>query len=91
MLILGVMTAEERVAVFLLDLSRRLEARGQSPTEFIMRMTRREIGSHLAMTLETVSRMLSKFQIDGLISATHKHICVLDHAGLRKCASHHRG
>ena len=83
LLLLGVMTAEERVAIFLLNLSQRLKARGYSPTDFILRMTRRDIGSYLGMKLETVSRMLSKFRNDGLIDARHKHIHVLDLAGLR--------
>ena len=68
MLLLGTMRAEERLATFLLNLSRRLVARGYSPSEFNLRMTREEIGSYLGLKLETVSRAFSRVQDDGLIS-----------------------
>src|SRR5690606_26682967 len=42
MLLLGSMRAEERLAVFLLNLSQRFAARGYSSTEFHLRMTREE-------------------------------------------------
>lgn len=78
MLLLGTMRAEERLAAFLLNLSERFTARGYSPREFILRMTREEIGSYLGLKLETVSRMFSKFHDDGLVSAQQKHITILD-------------
>ncbi len=78
MLLLGSMRAEERLAAFLLNLSERFTARGYSPREFILRMTREEIGSYLGLKLETVSRMFSKFQDDGLVSAQQKHITIFD-------------
>ncbi len=52
MMLLGTMSAEQRVAAFLLNLSTRLKARGYSPAEFYLRMTREEIGSYLGMKLE---------------------------------------
>jgi CRP/FNR family transcriptional regulator, anaerobic regulatory protein len=55
MMLLGSMNAEERLAAFLLNLSQRLKARGYSPSEFHLRMSRAEIGSYLGMKLETVS------------------------------------
>ncbi|WP_168790211.1 fumarate/nitrate reduction transcriptional regulator Fnr [Paraburkholderia aromaticivorans] len=82
MMLLGTMSAEERVATFLLNLSDRLRMRGYSPAEFHLRMTREEIGSYLGIKLETVSRMLSKFQRDGLLDARGKDIRILDHEGL---------
>ena len=77
MLLLGNMRAEERLAVFLLNLSERLRARGFAANEFILRMSREEIGSYLGLKLETVSRTLSRFNQDGLISVEHKHIKLL--------------
>src|SRR5262249_34316212 len=62
MMLLGSMRAEERLATFLLNLSRRFTARGYSPSEFHLRMTREEIGSYLGLKLETVSRLFSRFQ-----------------------------
>lgn len=74
MRILGSMRAEERLAAFLLNLSLRLEARGFSPSSLVLRMTREEMGSYLGLKLETVSRTLSKFQDEGLLSVHHRHI-----------------
>ena len=85
MLLLGTMRAEERLATFLLNLSQRFTARGYSPSEFNLRMTREEIGSYLGLKLETVSRAFSKFQEDGLISVQQKHVQILDVAGLKRC------
>jgi CRP/FNR family transcriptional regulator, anaerobic regulatory protein len=82
MMLLGTMSAEQRVATFLLNLSDRLRMRGYSPTEFHLRMTREEIGSYLGIKLETVSRMLSRFQRDGLVDIRGKDIRILDHEGL---------
>jgi CRP/FNR family transcriptional regulator len=78
MMLLGSMRAEERLATFLLNISQRLRARGYSPTDFHLRMTREEIGSYLGMKLETVSRTFSKFQAQGLISAHQKQTSILD-------------
>jgi CRP/FNR family transcriptional regulator len=84
MLLLGTMRAEERLATFLLNLSQRFAARGYSPSEFNLRMTREEIGSHLGLKLETVSRAFSRFQEDRLISVQLKDIRILDVEGLRR-------
>ena len=84
MLLLGSMNAEERLAMFLLNLSQRFAARGYSPSEFNLRMTREEIGSYLGLKLETVSRTLSKFQEEGLIGVQQKFIRILDSAGLER-------
>jgi CRP/FNR family transcriptional regulator len=63
---LGTMEGEAKVANFLLSLASRLAARGYSSTEFNLRMSRSEIGSYLGLTLETVSRIVSKLQRLGL-------------------------
>ncbi len=83
MMLLGTMRAEERLAAFLLNLSQRFVARGFSSHEFHLRMTRDEIGSYLGLSLETVSRLFSRFQVDDLITVQQKHIRILDVAGLR--------
>jgi CRP/FNR family transcriptional regulator len=84
MLLLGSMRAEERLATFLLNLSRRFVRRGYSPTEFHLRMTREEIGSYLGLKLETVSRLFSSFQKDGLIEVQQKHVRIRDSGGLER-------
>jgi CRP/FNR family transcriptional regulator len=83
MMLLGTMRAEERLAAFLLNLSQRFLARGFSPREFHLRMTRDEIGSYLGLSLETVSRLFSRFQADGLITVQQKHILIHDIAALK--------
>jgi CRP/FNR family transcriptional regulator, anaerobic regulatory protein len=83
----GVMHAEERLAAFLLNLSQRFEARGYSRTEFVLRMTRAEIGSFLGLKLETVSRVLSRFAQDGLIDVNQKHVRIVNPDGLRQIVS----
>ena len=82
MLQLGSMHAEERVAAFLLNLSDRFSALGYSPSEFILRMSRDEIGSLLGMKLETVSRIFSKFQKNVLIKIERQHIQIVNIEGL---------
>jgi hypothetical protein len=77
MLLLGNMRAEERIAAFLLNLSQRLHHRGFAANDFILRMSREEIGSYLGLKLETVSRTLSRFHQEGLIVVEHKHVRLL--------------
>ncbi|MDH4175256.1 MAG: fumarate/nitrate reduction transcriptional regulator Fnr [Betaproteobacteria bacterium] len=84
MMLLGSMRAEERLATFLLNLSRRFRRRGYSATEFHLRMTRDEIGSYLGLKLETVSRLFSSFQKDGLIDVQQKHVRIRDSEGLER-------
>ena len=87
MMLLGGMRAEERLAAFLLNLSQRYAARGYSASEFHLRMTRAEIGQYLGMKLETVSRTLTKFQEQGLISVNNKHVELQDLVRLRQVMS----
>jgi CRP/FNR family transcriptional regulator len=82
MMLLGSMRAEERLAAFLLNLSRRFRRRGYSPTDFHLRMTREEIGGYVGLKLETVSRLFSRFHEDGLIEIQQKHVRILDVPGL---------
>jgi CRP/FNR family transcriptional regulator len=84
MLLLGSMRAEERLAAFLLNLVQRLHARGFSQSEFVLRMTREEIGSYLGLTLETVSRTLSKFMSDGIVEIDQRKVRIVDPEGLRR-------
>ena len=84
MLLLGSMRAEERLAVFLLNLTQRLRTRGFSASSLILRMTREEIGSYLGLKLETVSRAFSRFQEDGVLSVKQRQIEVLNPDALQK-------
>ena len=59
-LLLGSMTAEERLVTFLLNLSKRHAARGYSASQFRLSMSRYEIGNYLGMRLETIGRLLKQ-------------------------------
>ena len=84
MMLLGTMRAEQRLASFLLDLGDRYQARGYSSCEFVLRMTREEIGSHLGLKLETVSRLFSQFHDAGLIEVDYRHVRIVDVQGLER-------
>lgn len=82
MLLLAGLTAEARVATFLLNMSTRMQDRGYSGSSFTLRMTREEIGSYLGMQLETVSRALSRFQREGWIAVSGKQIEIANKSAL---------
>ncbi|MCY0855665.1 fumarate/nitrate reduction transcriptional regulator Fnr [Cupriavidus sp. D39] len=81
---LGSMRAEERLAAFLINLSERLSARGYSASEFVLRMSREEIGSYLGLKLETVSRLFSRFAEAGLIQIRQRHVKLVDMVGIKQ-------
>jgi len=83
---LGGMRAEQRLAAFLLNLSQRLSVLGYSSVEFVMRMSREEIGNYLGLTLETVSRLFSRLNREGLIRIRQREVRILDMDGLRRLA-----
>jgi CRP/FNR family transcriptional regulator, anaerobic regulatory protein len=84
MLLLGSRCAEERLALFLLNLAGRYQVRGYSSSEFVLRMTREEIASYLGLKLETVSRLFSHLQEEGLIQVQGRAIKLLDLAALKQ-------
>jgi CRP/FNR family transcriptional regulator, anaerobic regulatory protein len=86
MLLLGSMRADERIAAFLLDLSDRYGQRGYSPTEFVLHMTRQEIGSYLGLKLETVSRAFSRLQEDGLLQVQGRAVKLVAPSALGRLA-----
>jgi CRP/FNR family transcriptional regulator len=88
MLLLGSMTAEQRLAAFLVSLSRRHQRLGFSASRFVLRMTREEIGNYLGLTLETVSRLLSRFQREGLLQVRAREIELLKPDALKEMVGH---
>ncbi|WP_354684403.1 helix-turn-helix domain-containing protein [Cupriavidus necator] len=83
---LALMTAEERLVTFLLWIADGFAARGFSSSEFILRMSREEIGSYIGLTLETVSRQFSRLDDSGLIRVRHRRVELLDKPALRAIA-----
>ncbi|OLU14802.1 MULTISPECIES: fumarate/nitrate reduction transcriptional regulator Fnr [unclassified Pseudomonas] len=78
MLLLSKKTADERIATFLVNLSARFSARGFSANQFRLSMSRNEIGNHLGLAVETVSRVFTRFQQSNLIEAEGKEVHILD-------------
>ncbi|WOH67919.1 helix-turn-helix domain-containing protein [Bradyrhizobium sp. BWA-3-5] len=81
MLLLGRKTSLERVAAFLIEMDRRSTAAGV----LALPMCRRDIADYLGLTLETVSRALSRLHdldILGFIGNTQRQIVLLDRAKL---------
>jgi CRP/FNR family transcriptional regulator len=78
LLLLGKKSAEERLATFLVSMSKRLRQRGLSATDFYLSMSRHEIGNYLGLAVETVSRLFTRFQDEGLLKVDRKHIQLLD-------------
>jgi CRP/FNR family transcriptional regulator len=76
--LLGKKNAEERLASFLKGLSCRFKRRGFSATDFYLSMSRNEIGNFLGLAVETVSRLFTRFQDDGILRVDRKHIELLD-------------
>lgn len=77
-LLLSKMNAEERLAAFIYNLSKRYSARGFSSREFRLTMTRGDIGNYLGLTVETISRLLGRFQKLGVLSVQGKYITIND-------------
>lgn len=89
LVMLGGLRSDARVAHFLTTQAEHHAALRFSPQSFRLRMTRREIGSYLGLTLETVSRTLSNLDAAGIISVDQRSINILKPEALRAmlCAS----
>ena len=78
MMLLGKMNGEERLATYLLSMSNGLEKRGLSSIQFNMSMSRSDIGNYLGMAEETISRIFTRFQEEGLITLQRRHVTIND-------------
>ena len=87
MLLLGNMRAEQRFAVFLVNLSARYLARGHSPTCFQLRMSREDIGNYLGLTIESISRLLSRFIKQGWVKVDKREVTLLEPVVLKALAA----
>ena len=94
MLLLSRKTAEERVATFLLDMSKRIGTAacahgdgGSADNTLALPFTRQQIGDILGLTIETVSRQMSALKRDGVIALpSRREIAILDRARLEALA-----
>ncbi len=78
------MNADQRMAIFLLDLSRRYAAQGGSASELKLRPMRDDIGSYLGLTSGTISRTFTKFDEAGLIAVRRGSVRILDRDSLER-------
>ena len=78
LLVLGKMVAERKLANFFLDISSAMHDRGRSSSNFVLSMQRQDIGNYLGLAIETVSRLISRFQYAKLLEINHRQIRILD-------------
>jgi len=82
----GDWSADQRMAAFLLGLSQRLAMRGFSPRRFQLTMARTDIGNYLRLAPETVSRVLKRFQDEGLVVVDRREVELSDVSRLEALA-----
>ncbi len=78
LLMLGKKMADVRLAAFLLNLSCRFRTRGFSPNEFNLSMSRHDIANYLGLAVETVSRLFTRFQEDGILEVHRRLVTIRD-------------
>lgn len=77
-MLLSKKNADDRVASLLLSLSARHQRRGLSQSSFRLPMSRYDIANYLGLAVETVSRIFTRFQQNGWITAEGREIEILD-------------
>ena len=85
--ILGCRSAEEKVACFLLGLRTRLARRSGLSSRIPLPMSRQDIADFLGLTIETVSRMFTKLDRQGVLDVARDHVCIRDLSYLQKLAA----
>lgn len=86
-LLAGDHSADERLAAFLLMVSRRLAAQGFSAVRFRLSMPRTDIANYLRLAPETVSRVLRRFQDEKLIHVQRRDLELVDPPRIENLAS----
>jgi CRP/FNR family transcriptional regulator len=89
MVLLGRKSANERVAAFLLEMTARLvpERRAAAPVRFELPFGRQDIADLLGLTIETVSRQITRLRDEGVIETPDRRsIVVLDRDALEVAA-----
>lgn len=82
----GDFTADERVAAFFVGLAQRSARHGGSATELQLPMTRGDIANHLRLAPETISRVLRRFRVAGLLAIDLRSVRISDPPGLAQLA-----
>jgi CRP/FNR family transcriptional regulator len=87
---MAAVAAEVRLARFLVWMSARMAARGQSPHRLFLRMSRRDIASLLAVAHETVSRGFAVLAASGYVTVDNREVEIRDMEGLKACTRYTR-
>lgn len=87
LLTIGKKNAEERLATFLVTLSGRFQRLGYSSREIKLSMSRQEIANYLGLTIETVSRIMSRFQREELISLNRKQVNIRNMEAIKQIST----
>jgi CRP/FNR family transcriptional regulator, anaerobic regulatory protein len=85
-LLAGDYSADQRMAAFLISLSRRYAARGFSAKRFHLTMSRTDIANYLRLAPETVSRVLRRFQTEGFIQVERRELEITQLEPLQRLA-----
>jgi CRP/FNR family transcriptional regulator len=83
LMFIGKRPVEERLAMFLISISQRFKARGQSESRFHLPMSRHDIANYLGMAPETISRQFKKLQDQNLVSIQNRDLTIKNAAALR--------
>jgi CRP/FNR family transcriptional regulator len=86
-LLAGDYSADQRLAAFLVSLSRRYAARGYSPTRLHLTMSRTDMANYLRLAPETVSRVLRRLQDEGIVRVERRELEVRDPVRLQSLAA----
>jgi CRP/FNR family transcriptional regulator len=86
LMLLSKKNADERFAAFVMNLSARYRRRGLSDKEFLLSMTRSDIGNYLGLAVETVSRLITRLQKKDLIEIKDRYIHIRDMQSLSALA-----
>lgn len=89
--LIGSLNSNERLADFLLNLAQQLSTLGNSSTDFVLKMSRDDIGSYLGLRLETICRCIAHLRNHELVEIVGRDVKILNIEGLRYLvAGHHR-
>ncbi|HEX6019219.1 MAG TPA: Crp/Fnr family transcriptional regulator [Burkholderiaceae bacterium] len=84
--VMAALSADTRLARFVLQLSVRMAERGLSPRRILLRMTRRDIAKYLGLAHETISRSFGVLVRRGCVHVTQREVEIVDLDALKQLA-----
>lgn len=83
---MGRKQAQARLAIFLRNLARRFDALGQDGSVLQLSMSRQDLANYLGLVIETVSRLFTRMDAQGIIQVDRKTVRILDYSALEAIA-----